>query len=81
MQYTPENMLVRPTSDPADPGLILSVTPDQAGWDYISFQVRQLAAGATWSFSSGDNELALVILTGSIAVESNRGEWRGLERE
>ncbi|MCB9102316.1 MAG: 5-deoxy-glucuronate isomerase [Anaerolineales bacterium] len=81
MQYTIENMLVRSTSDPADPDLILSVTPEQAGWDYISFQVRQLATGKTWSFSSGDNELAIVILTGNIAVDSNRGEWRGLERE
>ena len=81
MQYTTENMVIKPTDNPNDPDLILSITPDQAGWDYISFQVRQLAAGATWSFSSGDNELAIVILTGSIAVESNRGEWRGLERD
>ena len=40
MQYTAENILVRPTENPDDPDLILSVTPEQAGWDYISFQVR-----------------------------------------
>ena len=40
MQYTAENILVRPIPNPRDPDLILSVTPQEAGWDYISFQVR-----------------------------------------
>ncbi|MEZ4867145.1 MAG: 5-deoxy-glucuronate isomerase [Caldilineaceae bacterium] len=78
MQYTAENILVRPTQDPSDPDLILSVTPAEAGWDYISFQIRQLAAGQRWSFSSGENELALVNLSGRYAVASNRGEWTGI---
>lgn len=33
MQYTPDNILVRPTVDPSDPDLILSITPETAGWD------------------------------------------------
>ena len=45
MQYTAENILVHPIKKPNDPDLILSVTPDEAGWDYISFQARRLAAG------------------------------------
>lgn len=81
MQYTSENILVRPTPTPGDPDLILSITPEDAGWDYISFQARRLASGAEWSFESGENELAIVILTGSISVRSNRGEWSGLARE
>ncbi len=81
MQYTAENILVKPTNTPNDPDLILSVTPKQAGWDYISFQVRHLAAGQEWSFSSGDNELAVVILSGAFRVTSNRGEWDGFQRK
>lgn len=81
MQYTTENILVHPVNDPADPDLIISVTPEQAGWDYISFQVRRLAAGKKWSFSSGENELALVVLSGCLTVSSNRGAWVGLERQ
>jgi 5-deoxy-glucuronate isomerase len=80
MQYTSENILIHPTPNPNDPDLILSITPEQAGWDYISFQVRRLAAGNTWSFSSGENELAVVILSGRFAITSNRGEWAGLDR-
>ena len=66
MQYTNENILVRPAADPNDPDLILSINPESAGWDYISFQARKLAAGASWSFASGENELAIVILSGEI---------------
>ncbi|MCB9433089.1 MAG: 5-deoxy-glucuronate isomerase [Ardenticatenaceae bacterium] len=64
-----------------DPDLILSITPEEAGWDYIYFQARRLSAGRSWSFQSGEHELAIVILSGKFSVASNRGEWLGIERE
>ncbi len=75
MQYTSENILVRPQSDPADPELILSITPERAGWDYISFQVRRLSQHRRWSFQTGDNELAFVNFSGRYSVESDHGTW------
>jgi 5-deoxy-glucuronate isomerase len=75
-QFTAENLLVRPQSDPADPGLILSVTPESAGWDYISFQARRLDTGQTWSFATGENEFVFVNLTGRYTVRSTRGNWQ-----
>jgi 5-deoxy-glucuronate isomerase len=78
MQYTTENVLVRSVHDPNDPDLILSITPEMAGWDYISFQARRLASGQSWSFASGENELAIVNLTGRYTVQSNRGDWPGI---
>jgi 5-deoxy-glucuronate isomerase len=78
MQYTAKTILVHPRSDPADPELILSITPESAGWDYISFQARRLAHGQSWSFETGENEFALVNLTGCYRVKSNRGEWTGI---
>ena len=81
MQYTAENVLVRPSTDPQDPDLILTVTPHSAGWDFISFQARRLSMGNQWSFNSSENELAIVILSGAISVKSNRGSWEGIERE
>ncbi len=77
-QYTAANLLVVPQPDSADPDLILSVTPESAGWDYIAFQARRLAAGQSWSFATGEHELALVNLTGRYAVTSNRGQWTGI---
>lgn len=77
-QYTSDNLLVRPHPDPDDPDRILSITPDSAGWDYISFQARHLSTGGQWSFQTGENELALVNLTGRYRVDSNRGSWQGI---
>ena len=78
MRYTAGNILVKPSVFEDDPDLILSVTPEQAGWQYISFQVRQLAANQSWSFRTGENELAIVDLSGRYAVDSNRGRWTGI---
>jgi 5-deoxy-glucuronate isomerase len=81
MQYTAENILVRPSTDLQDQDLILTVTPHSAGWDFISFQARRLSTDNKWSFNSGKNELAIVILSGAISVNSQRGSWDGIERE
>lgn len=78
MQYTAENLVVRPRRDPSDPSLRLRITPEQAGWDYLSFEMRHLDAGQSWSFATAEEELALVNLTGRYAVESNRGRWSGI---
>lgn len=77
-RYTAENLLVRPGTFPGDPSLVLDISPASAGWDLISFQVRRLAAGDSWSFASGGNELAVVNLTGRYSVRSDRGSWRGI---
>jgi 5-deoxy-glucuronate isomerase len=81
MQYTAENILVRPSTNSRDQDLILTITPHSAGWDFISFQAQRLSMGNKWSFNSGENELAIVILSGAISVNSNRGNWDGIERE
>jgi 5-deoxy-glucuronate isomerase len=78
MHYTSENLLIRPQSYPGDPDLLLEITPELAGWDYISFQVRRLATGQAWSFATGENELAIINLTGRYTVASNRGQWTGI---
>lgn len=78
MNYTAQNLLVHPMPDAHDPDLILSITPERAGWDLISFQARRLEEGKTWSFETGDCELALVNLSGRYTVRSNRGAWSGI---
>ena len=81
MQYTVENILVCPSTDLQGQDLILEVTPQSAGWDFISFQARRLNTGNQWSFNSRENELAIVILSGAISVNSNRGSWDHIKRE
>ncbi|HVN54114.1 MAG TPA: 5-deoxy-glucuronate isomerase [Anaerolineaceae bacterium] len=58
------------------PGVIVEVDPEQAGWDTIHFQARRLSSGESWSFATGEDELALVVLGGILDVDSDRGQWK-----
>jgi 5-deoxy-glucuronate isomerase len=73
-KYDQGNLVVHPGNS-SDPDVIVEVTPELAGWNYIHFQVRRLGAQRSWSFTTGDNELAIVSLSGSIRAESDRGQW------
>jgi 5-deoxy-glucuronate isomerase len=75
MKYTAENLLFRPVVNPEDPDQILRITPEQAGWEYITFEARRLAGGDRWSISTGENEMAIICLTGCYAINSTRGSW------
>lgn len=58
----------------------ICVTPERAGWDLLHFAARKMDRGETWQHNTGENELALVLLGGSCAVHSNRGDWHRLGR-
>ena len=73
--YTAGSLVFRPGQFPDDPGLLLNITPQRAGWEFISFQVRRLDADEHWHFSTSDDELALITLSGSYAISSNLGSW------
>ena len=74
-QYTAANLLVAPGNS-ADPQVVVEVTPALAQWEHINFQVRQLGTGHSWSFDTSDHEFALIVLSGTINVTSNRGTWQ-----
>ena len=80
-QYAAEDLLIRPTAGVGADDLILAITPERAGWEFISFQARRLASGRNWSFASGECELAIVDFSGRYCVKSNRGEWTMGSRE
>ncbi len=73
-QYDAQNLVVH-LGNGRDPDVVVEVTPAQAGWEYIHFQVRRLPAQGTWRWETGDHELALVLLQGDVGVVSDRGEW------
>jgi 5-deoxy-glucuronate isomerase len=78
-QYTAENLVIHPGSS-LDRDVVVEVTPEGAGWDTINFQVRRLPAGGAWPFQTDGHELALVMLGGTIDVDSNCGQWQGIGR-
>lgn len=63
--------LIRPHED----GLRTHVSPERAGWHYLDFGVRALAAGHEHREESGDRELALVFLSGDADVEVGGRSW------
>ncbi len=47
-----------------DSTVVIDVTPESAGWEYLSFQVIALKEGGSYSYSTGKTEVALVPLVG-----------------
>src|SRR5260370_31140310 len=80
-QYDSHNLSVHPGNS-ADPDVVVEVTPQLAGWDYVSFQLRRLPAHRSWALATGERETAIVVLSGRLSVESDRGRWSHMgERE
>ncbi len=59
-------------------GTLISVTPRRAGWDYVGFAVRQIAAGDTWRGTTGRHEVCLVLLSGLASASWSPGQTRAV---
>jgi len=53
----------------------IEVTKASANWDYLTFSVIQLRGEQTFQRTAGDEELALVPLSGSGVVQTSSGEF------
>src|SRR5262249_45414909 len=51
----------------------IAVTPARARWEFISFAVRRLARGDSWTAATGKQEMCVVLLSGAC-----RAEWTTL---
>ena len=76
-QYDSDSLIVHPRKD-SDPDIIVKVLPEQVGWKTIEFEVRSLTKGQTRKSNTAQKETAVIILSGTISVESNRGAWKNL---
>lgn len=56
-----------------DSGTQVAITPRRAGWEYVGFAVRQIAAGDTWSGRTGRDEVCLVLLSGQASISWSPG--------
>lgn len=73
-------LLIRPAAAAAVPGVTTRVTAQQAGWEFVNFEVRRVTEGQRWAAATGEHEAAIVLLGGRCQVESARGRWPGLGR-
>lgn len=53
-----------------------SVTPSEAGWNYLSFEARRLVPGEKWKGNTGDNECLFVLLSGNFTAQTSEGNWK-----
>ncbi|HKI58213.1 MAG TPA: 5-deoxy-glucuronate isomerase [Trueperaceae bacterium] len=68
---------IRPTSDH---GVMLDVSPESAGWTYVSFRAVRLAGGETYRGETGGREVAMVPIQGAATVRAGSESFR-LTRE
>jgi 5-deoxy-glucuronate isomerase len=61
------SLRVRPGAPDAD-GRVLAITPESAGWKYVGFELRRLAAGRQVRLVSTGKEICLLVLTGRAGV-------------
>lgn len=73
-KYDQSNLIVHPGNS-SDSDIVVEVTPELAGWDDIQFQLHRLDAQRSWTFTTGSHEMAIILLSGRIRVESDRGQW------
>jgi 5-deoxy-glucuronate isomerase len=59
-------------------GLVHHVTPENAGWTYVGFDLHRLASGEVASGSTGDREVCLVWVTGKGSVTAGGSDFGSL---
>lgn len=70
----PAELLLKSDAE-ADGGTIIAAGPEEAGWEYISLRVQRIAAGKSWNYAPGQDEVCLVPLSGTCTVECNDQQW------
>jgi 5-deoxy-glucuronate isomerase len=71
------SLRVRPVA-PDTEGRVLAITPESAGWKYVGFEVRRLAADQKVALTSSGKELCIVVLTGTADVDIDGRAFPGV---
>src|SRR4029079_16277853 len=70
------DLLIKPQRLPPGARCIrVETDPARAGWEYLSFSARRLAAASTWGGDTGDQEAALVLLSGRLTRRVGEEVW------
>jgi 5-deoxy-glucuronate isomerase len=57
---------------------IVNLTPERAGWKHVGFRALRLGAGESERVDTGERELCLVVLTGTVDVQVDGQTHRNL---
>ena len=67
------NLLIKPKKNSKE---IVRVTPESAGWRYVSFSAQLLTPGESLTLCDDAKELCAVILTGLVSAETDGLAWK-----
>jgi 5-deoxy-glucuronate isomerase len=56
---------------PAKSNPVHAITPENAGWTYVGFELHDLAAGEGFRAETGEREICIVIVTGEARIEAD----------
>jgi 5-deoxy-glucuronate isomerase len=70
-------LLIKPNAL-KETGESLSITPESAGFEYLSCSIRRMLRGETFSSETSASELGIVVLGGRCSVGSSAGSWKDL---
>jgi 5-deoxy-glucuronate isomerase len=73
-----QKLVVPSRREPDAGGSLVSVTPRNAGWRYVGFEVVRLARGATIARPTEGHEACAVMLSGRADMAFGESEWRGV---
>src|SRR5436309_14074757 len=77
----PPQLLFKPAKlSPTEGGVLVETDPASAGWEYLSFSVRHIPEGMSWSGKTGSQEAALVVLGGTLGLSAGGHNWELGER-
>lgn len=52
-----------------------SITPQEAGWEFLHFEARVMKKDETWSGFTGNNEYGIILLGGNYRIKTDHGSW------
>ena len=71
------SLIVRPAAGSPD-GTLITVTPQSAGWGYVGFELLRLAGAVRAQRATGEREVAIVVISGLLSIDSPHGRWEGV---
>ena len=78
---TGNSSMFLPSGSTAADGFDLLITPESAGWGYSSLRIVTLAAGETFEFATGSDEMIVLPLSGGTDVSIGDTSYRLAGRE
>lgn len=69
------NLVVKSKNEPDADASVVKVTPESAGWEYVGFEVLNLASGASVERRAEGEEVCLVPISGTCSVSAASEEW------